>query len=107
MTTPDNSTAPRSKGLLAWMIVSQIGSVLVILAAVGFFVFGYLLEAYGAFKFNFVVPYLLPILLLIPIIWSWVAYTRRNEKLAWILTSFPVIYLCIEFVIVFGWIFVL
>jgi len=107
MTTPDNSPAPRSKLLLAWMIVSQIVSVLPILALLGFFIFGYLLEAYGAFKFNFVVPYLLPVLLLIPIIWSWVAYARRNEKLAWILTSIPPIYLCLELVIVFGWIFVL
>jgi hypothetical protein len=106
VTTPDISPAPRSKLLLAWMIVSQIGSVLAVLASVGFFVFGYLLDSTGAFNFNFVVPYLLPILLLIPIIWSWVAYARRNEKLAWILTSFPVIYICLEFVIVFGWMFI-
>jgi hypothetical protein len=107
MTTSDISSAPRSKLLLAWMIVSQIGSVLPVLAAAAFFVFGYLLDSSGAFEFNFVTIYLLPVLLLIPIIWSWVAYARRNEKLAWILTSFPVIYICLELVIVFGWIFVL
>jgi hypothetical protein len=107
MTTPDNSPAQRSKALLAWMIVSQIVSVIPILALLGFFIFGYLLDSYRAFKFNFVVPYLLPILLLIPIIWSWVAYARRNEKLAWILTSISPLYLCVELVIVFGWLLVL
>jgi hypothetical protein len=103
MTTSDNSPAPRSKLLLAWMILSQIGSVLVILAMLGFFIFGYLLDGDGAFTFNLVVPYLLPVLLFIPIIGAWIAYARRNATLAWILTSFPVLYLCLEFVIVFGW----
>ena len=31
---------------------------------------------------------------------------RRNEKLAWILTSIPVIYLCLELAIVGVWTFV-
>jgi len=105
MTTPDNSPAPRSKLLLAWMIVSQIVSVLVILAAAALFVFGVLLGTMS--QFSYVAIYASPLLLLIPIIGSWVAFKRRNEKLAWILTSIPVIYLCLELVIVFGWIFVL
>ena len=104
MTTPDNSPAPRSKLLLAWMIVSQIVSVLAILAAAAYSVLGILLD--GSLQFSAIAIYVLPLLLLIPIIGSWVAYKRRNEKLAWILTSFPMLYLCVEFMIVFGRIFV-
>lgn len=96
MTNPDNSPAPRNGLLLAWMIVSQIASVFAILAAAAFAVFGILLE--GSLQFSFIMIYVLPLLLLIPIIGSWVAYKRRNEKLAWILTSIPVIYLCLELV---------
>lgn len=102
MTTPDNSPTPRSKPLLAWMILSQIPSVLAIFAAAAFFAFGYLLDGDGAFQFGFIAIYLLPLLLLIPIVGSWVAYTRRNEKLAWILTSLPVIYLCLELALILG-----
>jgi MFS-type transporter involved in bile tolerance (Atg22 family) len=87
------------------MIVSQIVSVLPILAAAAFFVFGYLLGGSDAFQFSYIAIYVLPLLLLIPIIGSWVAYKRRNEKLAWILTSIPVIYLCLELAIVGGGIF--
>jgi hypothetical protein len=98
MTTPDNSPAPRSKLLLTWMIISQLVSVLPILAAAALFVFGVLLGSMS--QFSYVAIYAFPLLLLIPIIGSWVAYKRRNEKLAWILTSFPVLYLCLELVIV-------
>jgi hypothetical protein len=104
MTTPDNSPAPRSKLLLAWMIVSQIVSVLVILAAAALFVFGVLLGTMS--QFSYVAIYASPLLLLIPIIGSWVAFKRRNEKLAWILTSVPVIYLCLELAIVGVWTFI-
>lgn len=100
MTTSDSSPAPRNKLLLAWMIVSQIVSALAILAAAALAVFGALLD--GSLQFSYIVTYVLPLLLLIPIIGSWVAFKRRNEKLAWILTSFPVIYLCVEFALVIG-----
>ena len=98
MTTPDNSPAPRSKLLLAWMIVSQLMSVAAILVAAALAVFGILLD--GTLQFSYIVTYVLPLLLLIPIIGSWMAFKRRNEKLAWILTSFPVIYLCVELALV-------
>ncbi len=100
MATSDNSPAPRSKLLLAWMIVSQIVSVLAIVVAAALAVFGILLD--GSLKFSYIVIYVLPLLLLIPIIGSWVAFKRRNEKLAWILTSFPVVYLCVELALVVG-----
>ncbi len=100
MTTPDNSPAPRSKLLLAWMIVSQIVSVIAIVVAAALAVFGFLLD--GSLQFSYIAIYMLPLLLLIPIIGSWVAYKRRNEKLAWILTSIPVVYLCLELVLVIG-----
>ena len=100
MTTSDNSPASRSKLLLAWMIVSQIVSVLAIVAAAALAVFGILLD--GSLQFSYIVIYVLPLLLLIPIIGSWVAFKRRNEKLAWILTSFPVVYLCVELALVVG-----
>lgn len=98
MTTPESSPATRSKILLAWMIVSQIASVIPILALAGLLVFGILLGS--SLQASYVALYLLPLLLLIPIVASWVAYKRRNEKLAWILTSIPVIYLCLELIIV-------
>ena len=100
MTTSNNSPAPRSKLLLAWMIVSQIVSVLAIVVAAALAVFGILLD--GSLQFSYIVIYVLPLLLLIPIVGSWVAFKRRNEKLAWILTSLPVIYLCVEFALVIG-----
>ena len=100
MTTSDSSPAPRNKFLITWMIVSQIVSVLAILVAAVLAVFAFLLD--GSLQFSYIVIYVLPLLLLIPIVGSWVAFKRRNEKLAWILTSLPVIYLCVEFALVIG-----
>jgi cytochrome c oxidase subunit IV len=82
------------------MILSQLGSLLAILAAAAFAVLGFLLD--GSLQWSYIAIYVLPLLLLIPIVGSWVAYRRRNEKLAWILTSIPPIYLCLELVIVLG-----
>lgn len=100
-TTP---TRPRSKALLAWMIVSQILGILPILALGGLGVFGILLD--GTINFRGFLQFLSPLFMLIPLIGSWVAYAKRNEKLAWILTSLPMLYVCLDIVIVFGWIFI-
>ncbi len=97
-------TTPRNKALLAWMIISQIlGSIPMILMA-GLGIFGILLD--GGISFQGFVQFLSPLLMLIPLVGSWVAYTRRNEKLAWILTSLPVLYVCLDIAIVFGWMFI-
>lgn len=100
-TTPN---PPRSKALLAWMIVSQILGILPILALGGLGVFGILLD--GTINFRGFLQFLSPLFMLIPLIGSWVAYAKRNEKLAWILTSLPMLYVCLDIVIVFGWIFI-
>jgi hypothetical protein len=95
---------PRSKALLAWMIISQIIGIITILAVGGFGIFGYLLE--GSVSFSWFMEFLSPLLMLIPLIGSWVAYGKRNERLAWILTSMPIIYVCLDLVIVLGWMFI-
>lgn len=101
---PTNSTKPpRSKALLAWMIVSQILAVIPILLAAGFAIFGYLLD--GSLTFSYFAYYLSPLLTLIPLAASWFAYAQRKERLAWILTSIPIVYVCLDTVILFGGIF--
>jgi hypothetical protein len=95
---------PRSKALLAWMIVSQILGLLPMLALGGLGIFGILLD--GTIDFRGFLQFLSPLIMLIPLIGSWVAYAKRNEKLAWILTSLPILYVCLDMVIVFGWIFI-
>jgi hypothetical protein len=95
---------PRNKALLTWMIVSQILGIIPMLALGGFGVFGILLD--GTINFRGFLQFLSPLLMLIPLIGSWVAYGKRNEKLAWILTSMPILYVCLDVVIVFGWIFI-
>jgi len=106
---PVNSTdaapqPPRSKTLLTWMIISQILGVVPILVLGGVGIFGILLD--GTIDFRGFLQFLSPLLMLIPLIGSWVAYGKRNEKLAWILTSLPILYTCLDIVIVFGWIFI-
>ena len=95
---------PRSKALLAWMIISQILGIISIVALGGFGIFGVLLD--GSFNFTWFLEFLAPLLMLIPLIASWFAYGKRNEKLAWILTSLPILYVCLDVVIVFGWMFI-
>jgi hypothetical protein len=89
-----NSPKPRSKALLAWMIVSQILGTLTILAAAGLGVFGYLLD--GTISFSFFAMFLSPLFMLIPLVASWFAYAKRKEKQAWILTSLPIVYVCLD-----------
>ena len=105
--TPIDATndvkSQRSKLLLTWMIVSQIIAIIPILLAAGFAVFGFLLE--GNISLSMFGYYLSPVLTLIPLAASWVAYSRRNEKAAWILTSIPILYVCADMVILFGGIF--
>ena len=91
---------PRSKALLTWMIVSQILGIIPILILAGLAVFGILLD--GGINFQGFLQFLSPLFMLIPLVGSWVAYGRRNEKLAWILTSLPILYICLDIVIVFG-----
>jgi hypothetical protein len=95
---------PRSKALLAWMIISQILGIISILALGGLGIFGFLLD--GTISFSWFLEFLSPLLMLIPLIGSWFAYGKRNEKLAWILTSLPILYVCLDMVIVFGWVFI-
>ncbi|MFZ5856329.1 MAG: hypothetical protein ACOYZ6_05825 [Chloroflexota bacterium] len=89
-----NSPKPRSKALLAWMIVSQILGILTILAAAAIGVFGYLLD--GKVSFGMFAIFLSPLLMLIPLAASWFAYAKRKEKQAWILTSLPIVYVCLD-----------
>jgi len=91
---------PRSKALLAWMIVSQILGVIPILVLAGLGVFGFLLD--GSMNFSFFLQFLSPLFMLIPLVGSWVAYGKRNEKLAWILTSLPILYVCLDVMFVWG-----
>ena len=90
---------PRSKVLLAWMIVSQILGIIPILALAGFGIFGILLD--GKINFRGFVEFLSPLFMLIPLAGSWFAYSKRNEKLAWLLTSVPVLYVCLD-IMIFG-----
>ncbi len=92
----------RSKRLLAWMIISQILGIIPILALGGVGIFGFLLD--GSINLRGFIQFLSPMIMLIPLIGSWVAYGKRNEKLAWILTSVPVLYVCLDVLIFFGWI---
>jgi hypothetical protein len=103
-TTNTAQQPPRSKALLAWMIISQILGSIPILVLAGFGVFGILLD--GRINFQGFLQFLSPLFMLIPLIGSWVAYRKRNEKLAWILTSLPMLYVCLDMVIVFGFMFV-
>ena len=95
---------PRSKVLLAWMIISQILGLISILALGGFGIFGILLD--GTPNFTWFLEFLAPLLMLIPLVASWFAYAKRNEKLAWILTSLPILYVCLDGMITFGWVFI-
>jgi hypothetical protein len=103
MTTDTNPQQPRSKALLAWMIVSQIVSIIPILLGAGFTVLGFLMD--GKISIYTFAYYLSPALTLIPLVASWVAYSRRNEKAAWILTSIPPLYICGDMIFLFGGIF--
>lgn len=100
-TTPKS---PRNKILLAWMIISQILGGIPILILAGLGVFGILLD--GRINFQGFLQFLSPLFMFIPLASSWVAYRKRNEKLAWILTSLPMLYVCLDMVIVFGFMFV-
>ncbi len=95
---------PRSKALLTWMIISQILGMISILALGGLGIFGILLD--GTINFRGFIQFLSPLFMLIPLIGSWFAYAKRNERLAWILTSIPILYVCLDIVIVFGWMFI-
>ena len=101
---PDASEKPpRSKLLLAWMIVSQILALLAILALGGLGIFGVLLQ--GSFDLVWFFGFLAPLLMLIPLIASWFAYGKRKENLAWILTSVPLVYVCLDVTIMYAGIF--
>ncbi len=90
---------PVNKALLAWMIVSQILGIILILTLGGFGIFGILLD--GTINLRGFVQFLSPLFMLIPLAASWFAYAKRNEKLAWILTSLPILYACLDIVIIF------
>jgi len=91
---------PRSKALLTWMIISQLLVIFPILILGGLGVFGFLLD--GTIDFYMFAYYLSPLITLIPLIASWVAYSRRNEKAAWILTSLPLLYVCGDMAVLFN-----
>jgi hypothetical protein len=95
---------PRSKALLAWMIVSQLLGIIPMLALAGLGIFGILLD--GKINFRGFLQFLSPLIMLIPLIGSWIAYGRRSEKLAWILTSMPILYICLVIVLFFSPIFI-
>jgi hypothetical protein len=76
------------------MIISQILGIIPILIGAGFGIFGILLE--GKINFLGFAVFLSPLFMLIPLVSAWVAFGKRNEKLAWILTSMPVAYVCLD-----------
>lgn len=90
--TTDAAPTPQrsSKILLAWMIVSQIISVLVIVIAIGFGIFANLLGGGvltgGSWSLLEVVAFFPPVFL-IPIIASWVVYKKGKLTAAMVLTS--------------------
>jgi hypothetical protein len=95
--------APRSKILLAWMIVSQILGLAAILVLLGLGVFGFLLD--GHITFLWFAVFFSPVFMLIPLVASWFAYGRRKEKQAWIMTSMPALYVCLDLTIYASMIF--
>ena len=75
---------------LAWMIISQILSILVIVIAIGFGIFTNLIGGGvltgGRLNLLEVVTFFSPVFL-IPIIASWVVYKKGNFKTAMVLTT--------------------
>jgi hypothetical protein len=96
---PAKPKSPRNKALLTWMIVSQILGIIPILVLGGLGTFSILLD--GTINLRGFVQFLSPLFMLIPLIASWFAYAKRNERLAWILTSLPILYACLVIVIIF------
>ena len=94
---------PRSKLLLAWMIISQLLGLAVMLVLLGGGIFGFLLE--GKITFLWFMVFFSPALMLIPLVSSWVAYGKRQQKLAGILTSLPIAYACLDLTIYASMIF--
>ncbi len=71
---------PRSKKLLAGMVISHILSILLI---VGLAFLGVILSTLSAGTLGWMnVVFFSPILLFIPIIASWICYAKRNAKCA-------------------------
>lgn len=105
MTVPETieavpSPKPRSGKVLAAMIISQIILLLLTVAAAAFGIFFALLG--GTFQSYISVIFLSPVLLLIPMIAAWVAYGKRNMKLAVTLTIGMVVFICIDLLAVAG-----
>jgi len=92
-TTETAAAAPaksNSKLALAWMIVAQVISVLVILLAIGFGIFASLIGGGGLTggNWNYIeVGLFLSPLLLVPIVASWVVYKKGKATTALILTT--------------------
>lgn len=106
MTLPEttDNAAPtpqrRSRKVLAGMIISQIIFLLLIAAAASVGIFFILL---GGWSFNYInLIFLSPILLLIPMIASWVAYGKKNMKAAVSLTIIMAVFLCLDVLAVAG-----
>lgn len=95
-TTDTSAPAPQrsSRKLLAWMIISQIISILLI-SGVAFL--GGFLNILGGGGLGYINLMLFgPLLLFIPIVASWVTYKKNNTKGALILTSLPLLFLCLD-----------
>jgi hypothetical protein len=105
MATPeitDAAPAPkvRSGKVLAWMIISQIIFILLIAAAA---IIGIFFNLLGGWSLNYItVIFLAPVLLLIPMIASWVAYGKKNMKGAVTLTVIMAVFLCLDLLAVAG-----
>jgi hypothetical protein len=83
-----------SKKLLAGMIISQILSILLI---IGMAFLGFVLSALGGGGLGYMnLMFFGPLLLLIPIVASWVAYKKNNARGALILTSLPWLFFCLD-----------
>jgi hypothetical protein len=100
--TTDATPKRSSKKLLAWMIVSQILSVLIILIAIGFGIFVELIGGGvltgGSFTLIELVLFLPPFFL-IPIIASWVVYKKGRLTAALVLTSVTFFVLACPFLV--------
>jgi len=95
-TTDTSTPAPQrsSRKLLAWMIISQIISILLISGLAFLGGFFNLLGGGGLGYINLML--FGPLLLFIPIVASWVVHKKKNAKGALILTSLPLLFLCLD-----------
>ena len=105
MTVPETTNAVpalkvRSGKVLAGMIISQIIFILLIAAAA---IIGIFFNLLGGWSLNYItVIFLAPVLLIIPMIASWVAYGKKNMKGAVTLTVIMAVFLCLDVLAVAG-----